>query len=220
MEHISQSRLNKKGVSMVELIGYMALYGVVMSLLASLTFTIILTARKVNRQAILNRGATIMYTELLAQEIALNADTVDEVVYKDASGNVLNNASENRSSVNSLSITFAKKWTYNEDGERIAIENPSTLTYRYTKGQNIIEVIRNNDEANKGKVDLQYNMKITSINSDDIFDVISVDTQNNSNKYVTFRGKLTFDEKNLQFNFIIPVFVANVATSTTPTTNP
>ena len=64
MEHITR---NKKGVSMVELIAYVALYGVVMSLLASLVFVIIQSARKVNGQAILNRGATIMYTEILSQ---------------------------------------------------------------------------------------------------------------------------------------------------------
>ena len=38
MEHISLIKRNKKGVSMAELIAYVALYGVVMSLLASLVF--------------------------------------------------------------------------------------------------------------------------------------------------------------------------------------
>ena len=42
MEHISN---NKKGVSMVELIAYVALYGVVMSLLATLVFVIVQAAR-------------------------------------------------------------------------------------------------------------------------------------------------------------------------------
>ncbi|MBP5446316.1 MAG: hypothetical protein J6Y28_09115 [Acholeplasmatales bacterium] len=220
MERISQSRLNKKGISMPELIAYVILYSVVTSLLASLTYTIIITARKVNRQAILNRGATIMYTELLAETIALNPDTVDSVVYKDASGNTISNPTEDKNSINSISITFTKKWSYNDKGERIAITNPETLTYRYTKGSNDIDIIRNNDEDNKTEINLEYNVTLTSTSSDDIYDVISVDAQNSSNKYVTFRGKLNFDDRYQQFNFIIPVFVANVPQTTTPTTNP
>ncbi|MCR5308151.1 MAG: hypothetical protein K6E24_04065, partial [bacterium] len=61
---------------MPEMIAYVALYGVVMSLLASLIFVIIMAARKVNRLSILNRGVTIMYREILSQTITLNPDTV------------------------------------------------------------------------------------------------------------------------------------------------
>ena len=218
MERISQICHNKKGVTMIEMIAYLALYGMVMSLIGSLTFTIIITARKVNRQAILNRGATIMYTEILSETIALNPDTVSDVVYTDASGNVVTNPSSNKANINNISVTFTKKWSYNDEGERVEITNPNSITYSYTKGNNNIDVIRNNNAADKSSINLEYKMTLTSSTSDDIYDVISVDTQNTSNKYVTFHGNLHFDSRDFEFNFIVPVFVANVATSTE--TNP
>ena len=232
MEHISLiSHNNKKGVSMAELIAYVALYGVIMSLLASLVFVIIQAARKVNRQSILNRGATIMYTEILSETVALNPDTVDNVVYKDSSGAIITTVTDdNKSSINSISITFSKKYGYaladNEEhagvkykqGDRYPLENPQYLTYSYTKRADNIEVIRNNNTTNKGTINLDYKMTISSVDSDDIFGCIQVNKQSTSNKYVIFNGLLHFDSKTMEFNFVIPVFVANVPETTTPTT--
>jgi len=131
MEHTLQ---NKKGVSMVELIAYVALYGVVMSLLASLVFVIIQGARKVNAQSILNRGAVIMYTEILSQTIALNPDTVSPVTISDDG--------------NTISVTFSKRFYYTDEGERRSIsENAeyqninTSIKYSYTKNNDNIDVL-------------------------------------------------------------------------------
>jgi len=58
---------SKKGLTMIEMIAYVALYGVIMSLLATLVFVIIQATRRVNRQSILNRGTKMLYIEFLAQ---------------------------------------------------------------------------------------------------------------------------------------------------------
>lgn len=194
---------NKKGVSMAEMIAYVALYGVVMSLLASLVFVIITSARKINSQSILNRGSAIMYTEFLSEVIALNPDTVSDV--------------ETSADSNTISITFEKKWKYNDEGERIAIatddaeyaNKPVKLKYSYTKGNSNIDIIYTflNGTTSTGEISLEYNMKITSVNSDAITDVFSVYTQNSSSKYVTVHGNLNYDNKKMEFNYIIPIFV-------------
>lgn len=200
MEHITK---NKKGVSMVELIAYVALYGVIMSLLASLVFTIIQAARKVNRQAILNRGATIMYTEILSQTIVLNPDSVSDVT-KSADGKT-------------ISVTFEKKYFYDDEGVRKPIaesteyaDKPVKITYSYTDGRDIIDVIytKIDNSYTTSTISLDYKMIIKSVNGENIDDVFSVDTQNTSNKYVTFHGYLVYDSKTMEFNFIIPVFTA------------
>ena len=206
MEHILQ---NKKGVSMAELIAYVALYGVVMSLLASLVFVIIQAARKVNAQAILNRGATIMYTEILSETIRLNPDTVSAASLSD-DGNVIN-------------VTFEKKYYYTDDGERKNVEEGDEyngkvvkIVYSYTKGEDNIDVAMYTKGAtnpNTTTINLDYGMTITShpengADTDSIANVFSVDTQNTSNKYVTFHGDLHYDNKKMEFNFIVPVFTA------------
>ena len=245
MEHISLIKRNKKGVSMVELIAYVALYGVVMSLLASLVFVIVQAARKVNRQAILNRGSILMYTEILSQTISLNPDTVSDVYYFkvdvtkdnynscfDDSGKVKAEAvvadpENNKTSIKSVAITFTKKYDYykqgdtipsgKSEGDRYEIVDPSSITYILYKKDSApagkksdcIYVINNGTEST---ISLDYGMTISSAETDDnIFDCIQVDKQNNSNKYVTFNGFLHFDNRTMEFNFIIPVYVANVS---------
>ena len=195
---------NKKGVSMAEMIAYVALYGVIMSLLASLVFVIVTSARKINRQSILNRGSAILYTELLSQIIALNPDVVEDVVTSEDG--------------NTISIEFQKKYTYNDDGDRILIDDtmpeyqdkPVKIKYIYTKNtDNIVVIYTMLDGAtNNSAISLDYGMTITSVNSDEITDVFKVDTQNSSNKYVTMNAYLNFDKKHIEFNFVIPVFVA------------
>ena len=229
MEHISLIRHKKNGVSMVELIAYVALYGVVMSLLASLVFVIVQAARKVNSQAILNRGATIMYTEILSQTISLNPDTVSDVTYTTGADG----------KPTSVSVTFSKVYGYAESdnethsdgkggtkkynaGERYPLDTPSTVTYTFYKKDSAptgkkddtIYVNRNGSEST---ISLEYGMTISSAsNDDDITNCIQVATQNSSNKYVTFNGFLHFDKKTLEFNFIIPVFVASLPDETNP----
>lgn len=194
---------NKKGVSMAELIAYVALYGVVMSLLASLVFVIIQAARKVNAQSILNRGATIMYTEILSQTINLNPDTVEDVILS-ADGNT-------------ISVTFSKRFYYTDEGERKSIsENPeyqdktTSIRYSYTKNNDNIDVLytKGNGETSSNTINLDFKMRISSHDTDDISKVFTVDTQNTSNKYVTFHGDLHYDNKKMEFNFIVPVFTS------------
>ena len=196
MEHISLTCHNKKGVSMVELIAYVVLYGAVMSLLASLTFVIITSARKVNRQAILNRGTTIMFTEILSQTVALAPDYVSDV---------------DTSVADTISITFEKRHFYDDDGVRhdYAEDEIQSIKYVYNKGDDNIVVIRNNDIDNSGSINLEYGMIIQSVNSDSIDDVIEVNKQSSFNKYVTFHGNLIYDDKPLEFKFIIPVFITD-----------
>ena len=131
MEHILQ---NKKGVSMVELIAYITLYGFISSLLATLVFVIVQAARRVNAQSLLNRGATMLYTEILGQTIGLNPDTVSNVITS-ADGNT-------------ISISFEKRFYYTDEGERKSItENAdyntkiTKITYSYTKDNDNIDVI-------------------------------------------------------------------------------
>lgn len=206
MEHILQ---NKKGVSMAELIAYVALYGVVMSLLASLVFVIVQAARKVNAQSILNRGATIMYTEILSETIRLNPDSVSEVSLSDDE--------------NVISVTFEKQYYYTDDGERKYVKDSDEyngkvikIVYSYTKGEDNIDVAMYTKGATNPStttINLDYGMTITSHpengdDTDSIANVFKVDTQNTSNKYVTFHGDLHYDNKKMEFNFIVPVFTA------------
>jgi len=199
VEHILQK--NKKGVTLVEMIAYIALYGVVMSLLATLVFVIVKAARKVDAQSIINRGATLLYTDILSGVINLNPDTVSEVT----------------TSGNTISVTFEKRFYYNDEGERKSISENSEynnkitkITYSYTKDNDNIDVKRvlgNGSESNS-TINLDYKMTITSHDSNDISNVFTVDTQNASNKYVTFHGDLHYDDKKQEFNFIVPVFTA------------
>lgn len=200
MEHILQ---NKKGVSMVELIAYITLYGFISSLLATLVFVIVQAARRVNAQALLNRGATMLYTEILGQTIGLNPDTVSNVVTS-ADGNT-------------ISISFEKRFYYTDEGERKSItENAdyntkiTKITYSYTKDNDNIDVLftLGNGTQNTTSINLDFGMSITSHDSANINNVFSVDTQNESNKYVTFHGDLHYDNKKMEFNFIVPVFTA------------
>ena len=221
MEHTSLINKNKKGTSMLELIAYVMLYGIVMSLLATLVFVIVQAARKVNRQAILNRGTTMMYTEILAQTTNLGPDTVDKVVYKNASGNEITDPETNKTSINSISITFIKQYDYApsdnyvvgdktySEGDRYPLTTPLTLEYVYTKGTDYIDVVRNGDYDNKSTINLDYNMTISSVNDESIYGFISVDTQSTTNKYVSFNGCLNFDNRKMEFRFIIPVFISN-----------
>lgn len=188
---------------MVELIAYVALYGVVMSLLATMVFVIVKAARKVNAQSILNRGATIMYTEVLSNAIALNPDTVSEVTTSEDG--------------NTISVSFIKKYFYTDEGERKLISESSLytnktvmITYSYTKGSDNIDVVftKGDNTSSASKIKLDYKMTMTSHDSDDISKVFSVDTQNRSNKYVTFHGDLHYDNKKMEFNFIVPIFTA------------
>lgn len=200
MEHILQ---NKKGVSMVELIAYITLYGFISSLLATLVFVIVQAARRVNAQSLLNRGATMLYTEILGQTIGLNPDTVSNVITS-ADGNT-------------ISISFEKRFYYTDEGERKSItENAdyntkiTKITYSYTKDNDNIDVImiQGNGTQNTTSINLDFGMSITSHDSANINNVFSVDTQNESNKYVTFHGDLHYDNKTMEFNFIVPVFTA------------
>lgn len=200
MEHILQ---NKKGVSMIELLAYITLYGFVSALLATLVFVIVKAARKVNAQSILNRGATLMYTEILSQTINVNPDTV---------GNVTTSADGD-----TISITFSKRFYYTDAGEKKSTAGVDefankivSITFSYTKDNDNIDVIlvKGNGTSNDTTINLDYGMKITTHNSSDISNVFSVDTQNESNKYVTFHGDLHYDNKTMEFNFIVPVFTA------------
>ena len=199
MEHTLK---NKKGMSMIELIAYVALYGVVMSLLASLVFVIVTSARKVNAQSIINRGATMMYTEILAQTVNLNPDYVE----KNISGDV-------------ISITFKKVYYYEEDGTRKNTSGSTEyssktnrITYSYEKNTDKIDVkfftgSNTTDTASStSTINLNYKMTVTSHNSTSISDVFSIVEQNKSNSYVTFHGDLHYDNKTMEFNFVIPVF--------------
>ena len=196
MEHILKT---KKGVSMVELIAYIALYGVVMSLLATLVFVIVNAARKVNAQSLLNRGATIMYTEILSETISLNPDYVSDVTTTD----------------DTISIYFEKVYYYNDEGERLPISGnteyatkTTRITYSYTKDTDKINVkfTTGNGAETTSTINLDYKMTVTSHDSTDISNVFSVYTQNKSNKYVTFHGDLHYDNRKMEFNFIVPVF--------------
>ncbi|MCR5462211.1 MAG: hypothetical protein K6E87_04000 [bacterium] len=187
---------------MAEMIAYVALYGVVMSLLASLVFVIISSARKINSQSILNRGASILYTELLSEIIRINPDYVGDV--------------ETTADGNTISIQFEKKYKYNDEGERIEIKSddaeyankPVKIKYSYTKGNDNIDVIYTSLSGvnTADTINLDYGMTITSVDSDSIENVFKVDKQNTSNKYVTINGNLNFDKKKMEFNYIIPIF--------------
>ena len=201
MEHTLK---NKKGVSMPELIAYVALYGVVMSLLASLVYVIVVSARKVNTRAILNRGATMLYTEILSETIRLNPDSVSNV--------------EMSSDNNTISVTFEKKYYYTDEGERKSVSDEGSgyankttkIKYSYTKGSDNVNVlfVKGDGTSTTSSINLNFKMTITSHDSENINNVFSVDTQNSSNKYVTFHGDLHFDNRKQEFNFIVPVFTA------------
>lgn len=196
---------NKKGVSMIELIAYIALYGLVTSVLASLTYTIIITARKVNRQAVLNRASVIMYTDILAQTISLNPDHISDIT-KTADGNT-------------ISITLQKKYKYTDDGDRVEItatdteyaSKPNAITYSYTKETDYIGVRYSylNGTYVDSKIDLEYNIYISMKDSDEIDGVFSVVKSSSFNKSVIFNGFLNFDSRQLEFNFVVPVFTVS-----------
>ena len=200
MEHILQ---NKKGVSLIELLAYITLYGFISSLLATLVFVLVRAARSVNAQSILNRGATLMYTEILGQTINVNPDTVSPVTTSDDG--------------NTISITFSKRFYYTDEGEKQSISGVDEfankiviITFSYTKESDNIDIvmIKGNGTQSTSTINLDYGMTITSHDGNDISNVFAVDTQNESNKYVTFHGDLHYDKKDMEFNFIVPVFTA------------
>ena len=202
---VRNSLSNKKGTSLVELLAYVSLYGVVMSLLATLVFVLTKTARSVNRQSVLNRGTKILYSEFLAQAINFNADYVNI----------------NEPANDTVSVTLEKHYTYDHEGERVQIvagdavyaNKPVKLTYSYKKGEDKMKIIytKLDGSSTEGTVDLEHGMTISSstANDTDISNIFTIVSKSSYNKSLIFNGKLTYDKKSIEFNFIIPVYVIN-----------
>ena len=198
-------RINKKGVSMVELIAYVALYGVVMSLLASLVFVIVNTARKVNAQSILNRGSSVLYTSFMSEVLNLNPDYI---VLEPTDGNT-------------ISILFEKYHKIKRDDdnnvESVLIEpddpeylnKPVKMRFSYTKEHTDIDVtyIYLDNSTSTSTINLDFGMKITEPDSDDITDVFKIIPQNSSISCAVINGNLHYDNKKMEFNFVIPIYI-------------
>ena len=194
---------SKKGVTLIETIAYVMLYGVVMTLLATFVFVLIQTTRKVNRVSIINRGTKLLYTEFMAQAINFNADYV--VV--------------NETINDTVSVTLEKHYRYDDEGNRIEIvagdtvyaDKPVKLTYSYKKGEDKMKYTytKLNGDSTTTEIKLDYGMTITSssVNDTDISKIFTVVSKSNYNKSLIFNGKLNFDKKAVEFNFVIPVYV-------------
>ena len=200
------SSSNKKGVTLVEMIAYITLYGVIMTLLATLVFVIIQTTRKVNRQSILNRGTKLLYTEFLAQAINFNADYV-----------VINEPTND-----TVSITLEKHYRYDDEGNRIEIvvgdeiyaNKPVKLTYSYKKGEDKMKFSYAKLDGtlySSSEINLDYGMTITSTsdNDADISNIFTIVKKSSYNKSLIFNGKLNYDKKSIEFSYVIPVYVIN-----------
>jgi len=199
------SSSNKKGVTLVEMIAYITLYGVIMTLLATLVFVIIQATRKVNRQSILNRGTKLLYTEFLAQAINFNADYV----------------AINEPTTDTVSITLEKHYRYDNEGNRIEIvagdteyaNKPVKLTYSYKKGEDKMKFsyTKLDGTSTSADINLDYGMTITSTsaNDTDISNIFTIVSKSSYSKSLIFNGKLNFDKKSVEFNFVIPVYVIN-----------
>lgn len=202
---VRNSLSKKKGVTLVEMLAYISLYGVVMSLLATLVFVLTKTARSVNRQSVLNRGTKLLYTEFLAQAINFNADYV-----------VINEAVND-----TVSVTLEKHYRYDDEGERVKIvagdaiyaNKPVKLTYSYKKGEDKMKIVytKLDNTSTEGIVDLDHGMTISSstTNDTDISNIFTIVSKSSYNKSLIFNGKLTYDKRSIEFNFIIPVYVIN-----------
>ena len=203
MLHNSSS---KKGVTLIETIAYIMLYGAVMSLLATFVFVLIQQTRRVNRLSILNRGTKLLYTEFLAQAINFNADYV-----------VVNDEVNN-----TVSVTLEKHYRYDNEGNRIEIvegdteyaNKPVKLTYSYKKGEDKMKYTYTKLDGNDSdpiEINLDYGMTITSTssNDEDISSIFTIIDKSNSNKSLIFNGMLNFDKKSVEFNFVIPIYVIN-----------
>jgi hypothetical protein len=194
---------SKKGVTLVETIAYIALYGVVMSLLATFVFVLVQSTRKVNRVSILNRGTKLLYTEFLAQAINFNADYV--VV--------------NETVNDTVSVTLEKHYRYDDEGNRIEIvagdteyaNKPVKLTYSYKKGESKMKYtytkLDNSETTNEIKLDYGITITSATANDNDISNIFTLVSKSNYNKSLIFNGKLNFDKKSVEFNFVIPVYV-------------
>lgn len=195
---------SKKGTSLVELLAYISLYGIVMTLLATFVFVLVQTTRKTNRQSILNRGTKLLYTEFLAQAINFNADyvVVNEVIN------------------NTVSVSLEKHYRYDDEGNRIEIvagdtvyaNKPVKLTYSYTKGEDKMKFFYtklDGSSTTPSEINLDYGMTITSSFADDsdISNIFTVVSKSSYNKSLIFNGKLNYDQKSVEFNFVIPVYV-------------
>lgn len=194
---------SKNGVSMIETIAYIMLYGVVMALLATFVFVLIQSTRKVNRVSIINRGTKLLYTEFLAQAINFNADyvVVNEIVN------------------DTVSVTLEKHYRYDNEGNRIEIvaddpvyaDKPVKLTYSYKKGESkmMYTYTKLNGSESSTEIKLDYGITITSAsaNDADISNIFTVVSKSNYSKSLIFNGKLNFDKKAVEFNFVIPVYV-------------
>lgn len=200
MVHNSSS---KKGTSLIELIAYIGLYGIVMSLLATFVYVLVQTTRKVNRQSILNRGTKLLYTEFLAQAINFNPDYV----------------AVNEPTSNTVSVTLEKHYRYDDEGNRIEIvagdteyaNKPVKLTYSYTKGEDKMNFTytKLDGSTTTAEINLDYGMTITSTSpgDNDISKIFTVISKSSYNKSLIFNGKLNFDKKSVEFNFVIPIYV-------------
>lgn len=194
---------SKKGITMIETIAYIMLYGVVMTLLATFVFVLIQSTRKVNRVSIINRGTKLLYTEFLAQAINFNADyvVINEIVN------------------DTVSVSLEKHYRYDDEGNRIEIvagdtvyaDKPVKLTYSYKKGESKMKYTytKLDGSTSTADINLDYGMTITSTspNDNDISNVFTIVSKSTSNKSLIFNGKLNFDKKAVEFNFVIPVYV-------------
>lgn len=199
---------NKKGVSVIEMLGYIILMGTVFSLLASTTYFIGTSAQKMKEKSNLNLASTELYTSFLS---TMNGTIMpDTIVVDDGSDPEKNTGT---------SVSFKKTKYYTSDGDEITDystpingegskpinETINTITYSYDSDNKAINTIRSN--CFNSSVSATSSLDIQFVNVDSFTFTRFVISKTIS--YVQFTGTLSLKNNakaTSDFNFVIPVY--------------
>lgn len=180
---------NKRGVSMVELLGYIVLVGSVFTLLSSTTFLIARSTRKAYVTNRLNVASTQLYTDLLNSINTLQPERVEI----------------GTDSLSRRTIIFERINKFDENGESVSVSDGEINKYIiyydstsnlakidvYTKGSNVVSTSSN----------LSLNASVSFTNFD-----FTIANETSAVKSVEFSGTISNENETRDFLFSVPVF--------------
>jgi len=73
----------------------------------------------------------------------------------------------------------------------------------------VVTYTKLDNSTTTSEINLDFGMTITSNsnNDEDISNIFTIVEKSSYNKSLIFNGKLNYDKKSLEFNFVIPVYV-------------
>ena len=181
---------DKHGVSMVELLGYIVLFGSVFTLLSTTTFLIARASQSAYEKNRLNIGSTQLYSELLTTINRLQPDSVEIIEDPDEPKKII----------------FLKENTFNEEGNSVSVSvgelNKHVIYFDSTSNDVMIEGYeKGNDSAiSTTRISLSVNVGIES------FD-FSIANESTGIKNIEVGGTLSNDRSTQDFIFSFPIYI-------------